>query len=468
MKAEDGRIAHSGSISRPLYLCLLGRYHKICGNLSVATPLLQEAVKMQPDIAEGWNALGQIYHEEGEVVAAKFCFESALDFDRGNQMAYICLSKILRTPTGKNQMEIMENSIESLVLAKQALKLGRKGHALRNGELWFNLGNAYLMAFLNCCNGFKLDSSKRLEEEDAIDRRRAQGQTIECKYKDVARALSQLDEGMFAEERAQDKAYNDIRREIEVELTDSGNDLLSHVYIRKCLSAYKCAATKCTVNRHDSHPDLFCNRAHLHIHQELYEEALVDLRYSIRFSAIEKGECQAQVVLDSLLPKLVKMSRPKPMKKVMGMVPHIRSCSRKCAEYYINQCHYDLTHFALLDQGLNGGKVIVLRTLSLLQPAQQMPFHLLCIDDHGSLFVLSFYLRGHALNHIQTVLDKPMVVNASTIICVANPVKRHVKFRDGNKNIDFYTVTFQKPEDICIGGKFFFNQTASAKETMGQ
>jgi len=265
--------------------------------------------------------------------------------------------------------------------------------------------------------------------------------------------------------------YSELRREIEGELNDPSNHLLQHVYIRKCLSAYKCAATKCTTNRHCHHPDLFCNRSHLHIYQEHFEEALSDLKRSIEFSSIEVGkghgqESQAQMVHDALLPKLVKMTRQiatrggsKMAKRIQAMTLQIRNYSAQCSHYYTAQCHYDLVDFKQLGVGLNGGTVIVLKILGLMQPANQMPFHFMCIDDRGAMFVLSFYLRGHALTHIQKLLSQQMAINAQTLLAVANPVKRRIKFTYNSKHIDFHTVTFQKPQDICIGGKFFFNQS---------
>merc|ERR1719443_1380202 len=115
----------------------------------------------------------------------------------------------------------------------------------------------------------------------------------------------------------------ELRREIECELQDGSNSLVWHVYIKKCLSAYKCAAEKCSVNAHASHPDLFCNRSHIHVYEEHYDLALLDLRRSIRLAAIErgeqkrepkvpkgaKGESQAQQLHDELLNKLLKLTK---------------------------------------------------------------------------------------------------------------------------------------------------------------
>ena len=195
------------AISRPLHLYLVGRYH---GTAS----LLQEAVKACPSLSGCWNSLGELYCAAGEVLAAKFCFASSLAHSRHNKLRYISLSKMLRNPTGKDQMAVMEDCMESLVLAKQALKHSKshKKLSLKDGELWFNLDNAYLMVFLQCTNGWKLDSSAKLEQ---LEQR---GDDDDEKVGDY-----------FLEEREQERIHAELRREIEAELREAGNSLLSHV-----------------------------------------------------------------------------------------------------------------------------------------------------------------------------------------------------------------------------------------------
>eukprot|EP01083_Nonionella_stella_P181049 647307_1 len=118
-----------------------------------------------------------------------------------------------------------------------------------------------------------------------------------------------------------------------------------------------------------------------------------------------------------------------------------------CCDYYTRQLHYYLVDFKTLNEGLNGGNVIVINCHCIL-----------CIDSGGSMFVLSFYLRGHALNHMYKILNQTDIINPQTLICVSNPLKRCIKFSNGSKHIMFHSVSFQKPQDICIGGKFFFHQ----------
>ena len=193
------------------------------------------------------------------------------------------------------------------------------------------------------------------------------------------------------------------------------------------------------------------------------------MKLSIKYSLIDSGadgaECQAKKINDELLPKLCKISKQiatkggsnKMAKKLISFGHLIRNYMRQSSEYFTKQRHYDLVDFDTLSEGLNGGNVIVLKILTLMQPANQLPLHFIAIDHKASMFVLSFYLRGHALNHIYKIQANTNI-NASTLIAVANPVKRHVKFTHGSKHIDFYTICFQKAQDICIGGKFYFQK----------
>ena len=488
-------LSSSSTITRSHYLYYKGRYFNICNNISIASPLLIESIKLNPEIIECWNTLGDVYYNKGEILASKYCFESALDYDRYNKLSYIYLSKILRKPTGKNEMEIMENCIQSLIMAKQALKYGKKNpsssssnkNALKDGELWFNLGNAYLMAFINCINGFKLESSIKIEKEEKKENTKDTKSKKKSKKNDnnnnnkqndndndglkekeiIKSLLDGLNDNFFNEEYEQISIKNQLRKEIELELNDELNNLLNHIYIKKCLSSYKCAITKCTINKHLHHPDLYCNRSHIYIYQENYEAALLDLKLSIKYSDTTNSNevCQAKIMTDALLPKLCKISKQisnrgghKMIKKINAMSQQIKNYSKQSAAYFTTKLHYDLVTFNKLNVGFNGGSVIVIKVLALMQPSNELPLHFIVIDSDGAMFVLSFYLKGHALNYMHKINNLSNKIDSSTLIVVANPVLRHIKFTHGSKNIDFYTICFQKPEDVCIGGKLFFNK----------
>ncbi len=175
---------------------------------------------------------------------------------------------------------------------------------------------------------------------------------------------------------------------------------------------------------------------------------------------------------DGLLTKLCKISKQinagqkmKMNKKLLSFSQQIKNYAAQCSDYYTSQLHYDLCNFNELNNGLNGGNVIVVKILQLIQQqnTNQLPLHFICCDgdvNNCNMFILSFYIRGHALNHILKIIDQNQmnVINTQTLICVANPVKKLIKFNHGSKHIHFSTISHQKVQDICIGGKFFFNQ----------
>lgn len=137
-------------ITHAQYLYIKGRYQYICG--LDCKPMLIKAIKLDPSIIECWNTLGDMFYNSEEILASKNCYELALDYDRNNKTSCICLAKILRMPIEKTEAALMNNAIQSLIMAKQALKYGKKmqksgtnKNVLKDGELWFSLGNAYLV-----------------------------------------------------------------------------------------------------------------------------------------------------------------------------------------------------------------------------------------------------------------------------------------------------------------------------------
>lgn len=105
---------------------------------------LTEAVKLDPSILDGWNTLGEVYWRMKELQQAQWCFEGSLD-QGDSKIAMVLLSKLLRVKKDENGQKASKASVErSLDMAKRAVKLD-----LKDGELWFSLGNAYLHLFFN-------------------------------------------------------------------------------------------------------------------------------------------------------------------------------------------------------------------------------------------------------------------------------------------------------------------------------
>jgi len=124
-----------------------GRLELYAGNGRQAKQLLTVAVKLNPALTGAWNSLGEIVQQEKKHDLARWCYQSSLD-QKPNRLGMVLLSKLLRS-TLANAMDSDElNAMisQSLEIAKSALK---GPDALKDGELWFNLGNAFLRMFLS-------------------------------------------------------------------------------------------------------------------------------------------------------------------------------------------------------------------------------------------------------------------------------------------------------------------------------
>lgn len=60
-----------------------------------AEELLSKAVKLEPELVEAWNQLGEVYWKKGDVAAAHTCFSGALTHCK-NKVSLQNLSMVLR------------------------------------------------------------------------------------------------------------------------------------------------------------------------------------------------------------------------------------------------------------------------------------------------------------------------------------------------------------------------------------
>ncbi|KAJ3695712.1 hypothetical protein LUZ60_001089 [Juncus effusus] len=101
---------------------------------------LSKAVKLNPSLVDAWLCLGNCIWKKGDLVQAKSCFNSAQN--KGpNKKALVQLSMLERSMSqGKeDQAALVEESIKH---AKEAVMLD-----IKDGNSWYNLGNAYLTNF---------------------------------------------------------------------------------------------------------------------------------------------------------------------------------------------------------------------------------------------------------------------------------------------------------------------------------
>ncbi|KAK3421597.1 hypothetical protein EUGRSUZ_G02222 [Eucalyptus grandis] len=101
---------------------------------------LSKAVKLNPSIADAWLCLGNCIWKKGDLPSAKNCFNLALS--KGPNKEILCQLSMLERKMAQgsdNQAEIVEESIKH---AKEAIALD-----VKDGNSWYNLGNACLTSF---------------------------------------------------------------------------------------------------------------------------------------------------------------------------------------------------------------------------------------------------------------------------------------------------------------------------------
>ncbi|KAL9683307.1 hypothetical protein QQ045_015127 [Rhodiola kirilowii] len=101
---------------------------------------LSKAVKLNPSLGDAWLCLGNCIWKKGDLTSAKNCFTLALS--KGPNKNILCGLSMLERKMAQgteNQVEIVE---ESILHAKEAIALD-----VKDGNSWYNLGNAYLTSF---------------------------------------------------------------------------------------------------------------------------------------------------------------------------------------------------------------------------------------------------------------------------------------------------------------------------------
>ncbi|XP_030395423.1 tetratricopeptide repeat protein 5-like isoform X1 [Gopherus evgoodei] len=108
-----------------------------------AEELLAKAVKLDPELVEAWNQLGEAYWKKGDITAAYTCFSGALGHQK-NKVSLQNLSMVLRQLRAESTEQHAQNIMDSVRQAKLAVQMD-----VRDGRSWYILGNAYLSLFFN-------------------------------------------------------------------------------------------------------------------------------------------------------------------------------------------------------------------------------------------------------------------------------------------------------------------------------
>ncbi|XP_008787617.1 tetratricopeptide repeat protein 5-like isoform X2 [Phoenix dactylifera] len=101
---------------------------------------LSKAVKLNPSLADAWLCLGNCIWKKGDLPSARNCFSLALS--KGTNKKLLCQLSMLERKMAQgteDQAQLVEESIKH---AKEAVMLD-----IKDGNSWYNLGNACLTSF---------------------------------------------------------------------------------------------------------------------------------------------------------------------------------------------------------------------------------------------------------------------------------------------------------------------------------
>ncbi|KAG5532289.1 hypothetical protein RHGRI_026801 [Rhododendron griersonianum] len=101
---------------------------------------LSKAVKLSPSLADAWLCLGNCIWKKGDLPSAKNCFTLALSKGPNKKiLSQLSMLERRMAQGAENQADIVEESIKH---AKEAIMLD-----VKDGNSWYNLGNACLTCF---------------------------------------------------------------------------------------------------------------------------------------------------------------------------------------------------------------------------------------------------------------------------------------------------------------------------------
>lgn len=127
--------------SRAKYYYLKGKALNVTERfVPQAEELLTKAVKLEPNLVEAWNELGNCYWKNDDIQQAKNCFVGALRHGR-NKVSLRNLSMLFRQEPVR-ETERIQNVEKGVEYAKEAVSLDTS-----DGVSWSILGNAYLSSF---------------------------------------------------------------------------------------------------------------------------------------------------------------------------------------------------------------------------------------------------------------------------------------------------------------------------------
>ncbi|XP_006883152.1 PREDICTED: tetratricopeptide repeat protein 5 [Elephantulus edwardii] len=148
-------------------LMLTGKALNVTCDYSLrAEELLSKAVKLEPELVEAWNQLGEVYWKKGDVAAAHTCFSGALTHCM-NKVSLQNLSMVLRQLRTDSEDDHSRHVMDSVRQAKLAVQMD-----VHDGRSWYILGNAYLSLYFNTgqCPKISQQALSAYAQAEKVDR----------------------------------------------------------------------------------------------------------------------------------------------------------------------------------------------------------------------------------------------------------------------------------------------------------
>ncbi|XP_055464628.1 tetratricopeptide repeat protein 5 isoform X2 [Psammomys obesus] len=206
-------------------LMLKGKALNVTPNHSPeAEVLLSKAVKLEPELVEAWNQLGEVYWKKGDIAAAHTCFSGALTHCK-NKVSLQNLSMVLRQLQTDSGDEHSRHVMDSVRQAKLAVQMD-----VLDGRSWYILGNAYLSLYFNTGQNPKISQQalSAYAQAEKVDRKASSNPDLHLNRATLHKYEENYGEALqgFSQAAALDPAWPEPRQR-EQQLLEFLNKLTS-------------------------------------------------------------------------------------------------------------------------------------------------------------------------------------------------------------------------------------------------
>ncbi|KAH7516405.1 hypothetical protein FEM48_Zijuj10G0131900 [Ziziphus jujuba var. spinosa] len=376
---------------------------------------LSKAVKLNPSLTDAWLCLGNCIWKKGDLSAAKNCF--ALALSKGPNKKILCQLSMLERKMAQgteNQAELVEESIQH---AKEAITLD-----VKDGNSWYNLGNACLTSFF--VTG-AWDHSKLLQSLKAYQN-------------------AEKDDGM----KSNPDLYFNCATTFSVESpSTSSNGYTQQPHLRFDFLKHGKGITECQqivmpLGLHASTqltPAIkLVATAQVNKYLENYERALTGFEAAgLKDPGLKATEEVQKIV--NLLDKLDNLLRGHARSK------RLASLASSLASVNLSSLYRRATIDDLSD-GLNKGAAVVGKVLFFIRHENVAPLYYLLCDSNEKCFALSVYgLRYDAIKEGDQII-------------LLEPFYRQIEFSWKEKFYHFKSVRVDFIEQLLVNGKAFSPQ----------